>query len=132
MSWDSYIDTLKQYSVQGAISEGVIVGKDNGALWTKPTTNLTALDEKALKQITGKMTESLTLNNVRFMFLRVVEGEDGSCQLFYKKKDVGSLCVQVTVKAIVIALTPEDKSHASGDANEATKKIGDYLISLGM
>ena len=45
---------------------------------------------------------------------------------------MGSLCVQVTVKAIVIALTPEDKSHASGDANEATKKIGDYLISLGM
>ena len=41
MSWDSYVDTLKSYSLNGAIAEGIIVGKDNGGLWTTATTNLT-------------------------------------------------------------------------------------------
>ena len=41
MSWDSYVDTLKSYSQNGAISEGIICGKDNGGLWTTPTENLT-------------------------------------------------------------------------------------------
>jgi len=130
MSWDSYVDTLKSYSANGAISEGVIVGKD-GALWTTATDNLAALDDKAVKQITGKATESLTIKGVRFMFLRVAEEDDGTYQIYYKKKDVGTLCVHVTTQTIIIALTPDSMSHSSGEANEATKKIAAYLVGNG-
>jgi len=131
MSWDSYVDTLKSYSINGAISEGIIVGKDNGALWTSATSNLCALDDKAVKQINGKVTESLTLNGVRFMFLRVDDQDDGTYQLYYKKKDVGTLCVHVTNQTIIVALIPEAMSHSSGEANEATKKIASYLVGQG-
>jgi len=131
MSWDSYVDTLKSYSQNGAISEGIICGKDNGGLWTTPTENLTALDDKAVKQINGKATEGLTLNGVRFMFLRVAEEDDGTYQIYYKKKEKGSLCVHVTNQTIIVALTPESMSYASGEANEATKKIAAYLVGQG-
>lgn len=43
-----------------------------------------ALDDKGVKQINGKMTESLNLNNVRFFFLRVEEEEDGTFQVYCK------------------------------------------------
>lgn len=131
MSWDSYVETLKSYSVNGAISEGIIVGKDNGALWTSATANLTALDDKGVKQINGKMTESLNLNNVRFFFLRVEEEEDGTFQVYYKKKEVGTLCIHVTNQTIIIALTPDAMSYASGEANEAVKRIATYLVGQG-
>jgi len=54
MSWDSYVDTLKSYSANGAIAEGVIVGKENGGLWTSATTNLNALDDKAVSRLTAR------------------------------------------------------------------------------
>jgi len=131
MSWDSYIDTLKSYSLNGAIAEGVIVGKENGGLWTTATTNLTALDDSAVKQINAKQTEGLTINGTRFMFLRVAEEDDGTYQIYYKKKDVGNLCVHVTNQTIIIALTPDAMTHSFGEANEATKKIAAYLVGLG-
>lgn len=130
MSWDSYVDTLKSYSVNGAISEGVIVGKD-GALWTTATEHLSALDDKGVKQIIGKTTESLTIKGVRFMFLRIAEEDDGTYQIYYKKKDVGTLCIHVTTQTIIVALTPEAMSYSSGEANEATKKIAAYLLGNG-
>jgi len=131
MSWDSYVDTLKSYSANGAIAEGIIVGKDNGGLWTSATATLNALDDKAVKQINGKMTEALTLNGTRFMFLRVAEEDDGTYQIYYKKKDVGSLCVHVTNQTIIVALTPDAMSHSFGEANEAVKKIAAYLVGQG-
>jgi len=131
MSWDSYVDTLKSYSVNGAISEGVICGKQDGGLWTSATENLTALDDKAVSQIKGKKTEGLTLNGVRFMFLRVAEEDDGTYQIYYKKKDKGTLCIHVTNQTIIVAMTPEAMSYASGEANEATKKIAAYLVGQG-
>ena len=43
-----------------------------------------ALDDKAVKQINGKMTEALTINGTRFMFLRVAEEDDGTYQIYCK------------------------------------------------
>jgi hypothetical protein len=131
MSWDSYVETLKGYSVNGAISEAAIVGKADGALWTSETENLKALDGQALKLIVGKKSESITINGVRFMYLRVIEDDDGTFQILYKKKDVGALCVAVTGQAIIVSLTSEAMSYASGESNEATRKIAAYLIGLG-
>ena len=45
-----------------------------------------ALDVKAVKQINGKATESLTLNGVRFMFLRVAEEDDGTYQIYCESR----------------------------------------------
>jgi len=131
MSWDSFIDTLKSYSQNGAIGEGVILGKDNGALWTSPTEHLTALDDKALKQIVGKSSDALVHNGVRFMFLRPIDEDDGTYQLLYKKKEVGSLCVYVTNQTIIIALVPEDKSVHAGEVTNATKCFANYLVGQG-
>jgi len=77
------------------------------------------------------MTEALTINGTRFMFLRVAEEDDGTYQIYYKKKDVGSLCVHVTNQTIIVALTPDAMSHSFGEANEATKKIAAYLVGQG-
>jgi len=130
MSWDSFVDTLKSYSPNSAISEGIISGKD-GSLWTSPTTNLPALDEKSAKQIASKAPEALTVNGVRFMFLRSSEEDDGTYQIYYKKKGVGNLCCHVTTQCILVALTPEDMAHSTGEANEATKKLATYMVGLG-
>jgi len=130
MSWDSYIDTLKSYSANGAVAEGIISGKD-GSLWTSPTTNLPTLDEKSAKQIAGKSTEALTVNGVKFMYLRNSDEDDGTYQIYYKKKGVGNLCCHVTTQCILVALTPEDMAHSTGEANEATKKLATYMVGQG-
>jgi len=130
MSWDGYIDTLKGYSANAAIAEAIISGKD-GSLWTSPTTNLPTLDEKSAKQIAGKSTEALTVNGVKFMYLRSSEEDDGTHQIYYKKKGVGNLCCHVTTQCIVVALTPEEMAHSTGEANEATKKLATYMVGQG-
>jgi len=131
MSWDQYIDTLKTYSPNDAISEGLIVGKGDGQPWTAQTTHLQGIPKEVVDAVKIKKPSSIEFAGTKYMFLRVLEEDDGTYYVLYKKKDVGALCIYVTTQTLIFAFTEESKTHNVGEANEATKKIAAYLVSLG-
>lgn len=140
MSWDSYIDNLCQQTKDASGTEhcdkACIIGLDGGAAWT------TAGHGKALKlspEESAKiascfkskdfgpfMSGGIFAEGTKYQFLRE---EDGKLVLA-KKKDCGSLSIQCSKTAIVVAHTKEGGQQ--GNSNKGVAVIADYLESLGM
>ena len=62
----------------------------------------------------------------RYQFLRELDGKI----VYAKKRYLGSLTLQASKTAIVIAHCPEGSQH--GNANKGVGVIAEYLESLGM
>ncbi|XP_033098916.1 profilin-like [Anneissia japonica] len=140
MSWDSYIDNLiaqsKDASGASHADKVCIIGLDGGAKWTsddhEKAFKLTAEESANIakcfksKDFTSFMTSGLRCEDQKYQFLRQ---EDGKLVLA-KKKEVGSVTLQASKTAIVIAFTGD--SHQQGNTNKAVAVIADYLESTNM
>ena len=140
MSWDSYIDTMVAYSQKGEgfhLDTGCIIGT-NGAKWTTdghpkalkitPEQAVTVATAFSSKKFDDFYTTGLTIEGVKYNFLRADEGEYTT--LNAKKKDFGAIYAQNTKSAIVIGHCPEGQQ--AGQCATAVGKICDYLTSVGM
>lgn len=140
MSWDSYIDNLVAQSVDGSgkhnVDKACIIGIDGGAKWTTDAhangLKLTTQEAAAIascfksKNFTGFQASGIHAETIKYQFLRV---EDDKI-IQAKKKDCGSLTMQASKTAIVIAHCPE-----GGQAGNCTKAVGiiaEYLESMNM
>lgn len=140
MSWDGYIDSIVDGS-QGSITEATIIGL-NGAMWTPDSSkpkilNISAAEALAIGTEMAKKNETvgnkfaasgITVAGERYMFLRDIMN-DGRI-ITAKKKGLGSLTMQSTNQAILIAFTPEAQSHGMGNASAQVDKIAKYLEGL--
>jgi len=140
MSWDGYIDSIIGNS-QGAISSATIVGL-NGAIWTPKTaekileisqseaTSIGTIMAAKNNSIQGKFSaQGITIGGAKYMFLRDVEGDGRT--ILAKKSGLGNLTLVATTQAVLIAFTPEAKSHSFGIANTAVDGIAKYLEGSG-
>jgi len=137
MSWDSYIATLKSYSPSEAVTEALIVGKDGCQPWTSvadtPHLNLSEDEKKTVTQLVTRKIQpgTIVVGGEKYMILRTVEDDDASVQIFARKKEVGSVCFTTTTQTTIVTFTEEEKVSSAGEANEASKKIANYLTGLG-
>ena len=70
------------------------------------------------------MASGVFAEGTKYQFLR----QDGSA-VYAKKKDLGTITLQSSKKAVVIAHCPEGGQQ--GDMNKAVGIVADYLESLG-
>ena len=75
------------------------------------------------KNFTSFMSSGVKLEGIKYQFLREDEGF-----VYAKKKDHGSVSLQSTNTAIVIAHCPEGKQQ--GNCNKAVAVIVEYLKSI--
>lgn len=72
------------------------------------------------------MASGVRIGGQKYQFLRETDGK----AVFAKAKDKGSISIQSSKTAIVIAFCPEGKQQ--GNANKAVDAIADYLESVGI
>lgn len=135
MSWDSYIDNLLGHAA-GHADKAAIIGLDGGAQWTGANNGTGIMfqgDEgpniaRALKagDFTPFQASGIRAEGTKYQFLKV---EDDKIVLG-KMKDKGSITIQATKTAIVIAHTKEGSQQ--GNTNKAVAVIAEYLESLNM
>jgi len=138
MSWDGYLDNIIQRTKTSAgdfnSDKACIIGL-NGAKWTSDAlaNALKVSQDEAMrvgaafskKDFSSFQAQGIVLEGNKYQFLRV---EDDKVVLG-KKKDFGSVTLQSTKQAIIIAHTPEGKQQ--GSSNMAVGAIADYLESIG-
>lgn len=140
MSWDSYLDNLvaqtKDASGTTHTDRCCIIGLDGGAKWTTdghanalkltPTEAANIARAFKAKDFSTFMASGIHSEGTKYQFLRV---EDDKLVLG-KKKDCGSITMQSSKTAIVIAHTIEGCQQ--GNTNKGVAVIADYLESLSM
>ena len=127
--WDSYIDSVCAASL-GNCDQVCIIGLVGGGFWTTDCheksvrvtakeavviANALAADDCSVFQQNG-----VVIGGVKYQFLRKDENA-----LYAKKKDHGSLTIQKTKTAIVIAHTGE--GGQAGSTNKAVDNVCNYL-----
>lgn len=139
MSWDSYLDNLVAYCVDGNgrshADTGCIIGM-NGAKWTsdahKNALKLTPAEAKTIgdcfssKNFTNFQEFGVIVESNKYQFLRDIEGRI----VMAKKKGLGALTLQKSKTAIVIGHCPEDGQQ--GQLNKGVGSIAEYLESQNM
>lgn len=137
MSWDSYIDNLVAYCRDGSgdvhCDKACIIGIDGGAKWTTDghgkALKLSPQEAAAIaacfksKKFDGFQEKGIHAEGKKYQYLR---GEDGRLALA-KVKGGGSLTLQASKTAVVIAHCPEGKQQ--GTCNKGVASIADYLES---
>lgn len=138
MSWDGYVDNIIQRTKTQAgdfnSDKACLIGL-NGAKWTSDThaNAFKVTQEEAMrisqafskKDFTVLQAQGIVLEGNKYQFLRVEEDK----LVLGKMKDVGSVTLQASKQAIIIAHTPEGKQQ--GSTNVAVGAIADYLESIG-
>lgn len=142
-SWNAYVDNLISHSKDGNgcshIDKGAIIGLDGGAAWTAeekdkvcnnllcPTPEEGAKIAKCFKdnEFSAFQANGVTIQGVKYQFLRQLD-----TMVLAKKKDCGSLTLQASKTAIVVAHCPEGGQQ--GFTNKAVGVIADYLESQNM
>lgn len=133
MSWNSYIDNLIGQS-SGSCDKVGIIGIEGGGSWTTGDSSSALVlqgDEGAniakcfkKKDFTPFQSGGVHVAGIKYQFLRE---EDGL--VLAKKKDQGSLTMQASKTAIVMAHCPEGQQQ--GNLNKAVGNMAEYLTSLG-
>ncbi|CAD5111431.1 DgyrCDS739 [Dimorphilus gyrociliatus] len=139
MSWNSYIDNLIAHSKDASgkchVESACIISIDGGTQWTTAGANVTPITPNEAAEIakpfkscdfTSFMVGGCTISSTRYQFLR--EMDKKIC--LFKLKDHGSISMQSSKTAIVIAKCPEGGQQ--GNANKAVAVIAEYLESLNM
>ena len=140
MSWDSYIDNLISQSKDAVgavhVDRACIIGLDNGAPWTTaghPNAFKLQGNEAAniarcfkSKDFTWFMQQGVYAEGQYYVFLRELDGTT----VFAKSKGRGSVTLQSSKSAVVIAHCPDDKQQ--GNCNKAVSVIAEYLESMNM
>ena len=72
------------------------------------------------------MTSGIVLEGIKFQFLR----EEDKEVVYAKRKDYGSLTLQASKTAIVIAHCPEGSQ--AGNCNKAVDTIAEYLSTMNI
>lgn len=136
MSWDPYIDNLQQQCGAANCDKACIIGIDGGAAWTgsggnanalriKPQEGSTIADCFKRKDFGSFMTNGIFVEGVKYQFLREQEGR----LVLGKKKDHGSVTLQRSKTAVVIAHCPEGGQQ--GNTNQGVNVIAEYLENSG-
>lgn len=137
MSWDSYIDNLIGYSADASgdvnCDKVCIISIDGGAKWTTDghgkALKLSPQEAVAIascfkaKKFDSFQEKGVHVEGKKYQYLR---GEDGRLALA-KVKGGGSLTLQSSKTAVVIAHCPEGKQQ--GSCNKAVASITEYLES---
>jgi profilin len=140
MSWDSYIDNLLAQSKDSSgiqhADKACIIGLDGGAAWTTndhcAALKMTATESAAVakcfknKDFSPFMASGLYIEGLKYQFLR----EEDNKLVLAKKKGSGSLTLQCSKTAIVIAHCPE--GNQQGNINKGVAVIAEYLESMNM
>lgn len=134
MSWDSYIENVCGHAL-GSCDQVAIISLAGGSSWTSHahanSLKLTAQEGKVIADAMNNddpgtfQANGIHADGVKYQFLRMDEGI-----VYGKKKDCGSITMQKTKTAILIAHTAEGKQH--GDTNKAVDTIVQYLEGLNM
>ena len=140
MSWDPYIDNLISQSKDAVgavhIDRACIIGLDGGALWTTADhPNAFKLQRNEAERIakcfkskdfTLFMQQGVYGEGRGYTFLRELDGNT----VFAKFKGEGSVTLQSSKSAVVIAHCPNDRQQ--GNCNKAVCVIANYLESMNM
>lgn len=136
MSWDAYIDSLRDYCGRAVVDKGAIIGLDNGAAWAPghaDALNITAAEGATIssamrsKDFTTFHENGVWVEGKKYRFLR---GDPEEGLAFAKLKEHGSLTIQKTTQAIIITHTAEGQNQ--GTANAGTDQLGKYLVGVDM
>lgn len=134
MSWDSYIDNLLGQCAGNADS-ACIIGQDGSKWTTDAHANSIKVTPQEAKTIgaccksgdfTSFQASGVFCAGVKYQFLR----EQDKTIVLAKKKDQGSLTLQKSKTAVVIAHTKE--GSVQGQTNKGVTVIAEYLESLNM
>ncbi|XP_065844604.1 profilin-like [Oscarella lobularis] len=140
MSWDSYLDNLVAQSKDSSgslnVDKACIIGLDGGAKWTtdghanafkiSPAEAANVAKAFKSKDFTPFMAGGVHLAGIKYQFLR----EEDQKVVLAKKKEHGSVTLQSSKTAIVIAHCPEGSQQ--GSCNKAVSVIADYLEGMNM
>lgn len=140
MSWDSYIDNLISQSKDAVgavhVDRACIIGLDGGAVWTSSShPNAFKLQRNEAegiatcfksKDFTWFMQQGVYAEGQYYTFLRELD----SNTVFAKCKSHGSVTLQSSKSAVVIAHCPDDRQQ--GNCNKAVGVIANYLESMNM
>lgn len=138
-SWDGYIDNLiaqtKDASGHAHADKACIIGLDGGAMWTTDSHEnalvLTASEATTIaaafksKDFSTFVDDGINIAGVGYQFLR----EEDDKVVYGKKAGEGSVTLQASKTAIVIAHAPEGAQQ--GNMNKGVSVIAEYLESLG-
>ncbi|KAK3105556.1 hypothetical protein FSP39_000364, partial [Pinctada imbricata] len=139
-SWNSYIDNLIAQSKDVAgnphCDKAIIIGLDGGAPWTtndhdhalKLHTSERENIARAFKSknFTSFKSNGISIEGVLYQFIREEKGKI----VMVKKKEHGSVTLQATKTAVVIAHCPERRQQ--GQLNIGVGVVANYIESLGM
>lgn len=136
MSWDAYVTSLVDGS-SGQITKAVIIGLDGG-IWTSTAgdkaLNVSPAEAAAIAavmklkngpEIQKRFQETgMSCDNQKYMYIRDLY-DDGRV-ILGKKAGYGSITLQCTNLAVVIAFTPNDKEQRA--ATSCVNGVANYLI----
>jgi len=135
MSWDGYIDSILG-GAKGNADKACIIGL-NGGPWTTAAhasnINLVGTEAQTIGaamssgDYTPFQASGVIIGGEKYRFLRG-DAEEGL--VLGKLKDQGSITIQKSETAVVIAHTMEGKQQ--GDTNTGVKAIVDYLKGMNM
>ncbi|NES19246.1 MAG: DNA primase [Symploca sp. SIO3E6] len=139
-SWDNYIDNLinqtRDASGQAHADKACIIGLNDGSSWTTSGhPNALKLSSQEAEKIasvfrsgdfTSFMASGIHIEGVKYQFLR----EEDGLVVYGKKKEHGSVTLQKSKTAIVIAHSPEGSQQ--GNLNKGVGVIAEYLESLNL
>ena len=135
MSWDAYVDTLVGYCL-GHADKGAIIGQD-GSGWTGQTAdNCMKVSQAEAATISGAMNQNgcdfggfqaagIFVEGIKYQFLRSVDNEVA----IGKKKDHGTVILQITKSAILITHCAEGKTV--GICTVGSAKLSEYMVDQG-
>jgi len=136
MSWDGYIDSTLG-GCKGAADTACIIGLEGGAAWTtnqhasalnlQPTEAQEIANAMKLDNHTSFQEKGVMIGGEKYQFLR---GDIDEGLVLAKKKDKGSVTIQKSNTAIVLAHTIEGKGQ--GDTNGGVLNVVNYLKGLNM
>ena len=144
MSWDSYIDNLIGHAPADC-DKVAIIGLEPASSWTTSAhanhlnflaneiTDMAAVGlalvgdvaDSDSKAIQGLQASGIFIEGLKYQFLR----RDGKV-LIGKKKGEGSITIQASNTAVVVAHTKEGQTQ--GNTNKAVCIIAEYLESVSM
>ena len=139
-SWDGYIDNLieqtRDASGKAHADKACVIGLNDGSLWTTSghpnALKLSSQEGEKIASVfrsgdfTSFMADGIHIEGVKYQFLR----EEDGIVAYGKKKDHGSVTLQKSKTAIVIAHGLEGSQQ--GNVNKGVSVIADYLESLNL
>jgi hypothetical protein len=128
MSWQAYVDNMKQYP---GVNAGIVAGLANGQVYAQDGVNATQQELTDLRNFFANRTTSVFVGGVKYLVLRADEnGLEG-------KKNAKCISVRKTNTLLVISLhnAPDEEASDQGMAQKvatASSSIADYLAKSNL